>query len=92
MDFTHSTPAATSTQSADMTGTLPACGTAVLSDAADESGQGMSDAKRSRLIHRHGTAMAAWYSHYKQTGNLVNLDIAYAHMRTMVALEKGRAA
>jgi hypothetical protein len=66
------------------------------SEAADfvvgEVRHSHADTRRKRLADRHRIAMEAWYSHFKQDGNMVSLDIAYVHMRAMVALGKGRVA
>jgi hypothetical protein len=80
MDFTQSTQPATSTQSADFTGTLPACGTTVLSDVADESGQGMSDADLEDAIRRCGIAMEAAYSQYRLYKRQADLNRAHYHV------------
>jgi hypothetical protein len=85
MDFTQSAPPV-GTQSADMTGTLPACGTAVLSDAADEAGQPMTDADLEDAIRRCGIAMEAAYSQYRLYKRQADLDRAHYHLRQQQTL------
>jgi hypothetical protein len=80
MEVMQATQPAIGTQSADFTGTLPACGTAVLSDGTDESGQGMSDADLEDAIRRCGIAMEAAYSQYRLYKRQADLDRAHYHV------------
>jgi hypothetical protein len=52
----------------------------------------LSDDEREAAILRAGSAMQAWYSRFRQSGESTALDMAHRHMEQMRALVMGRSA